>query len=109
MLLPLNAEFGAERAAIMSIYALAVFGNGIGGPLVGRVFDRAGPRVVFTGGVALLGSGLTLAGSATQLWQLQLCLDFAVGIGAACLGNVPSATLLGRWFGRRLTLVTSIV
>ena len=41
-LLPLSTEFGLDRASAVSIYALSVLGTGIGGPVVGRVFDRAG-------------------------------------------------------------------
>jgi MFS family permease len=36
-------------------------------------------------------------------------VGIAVGLGAACLGNVSNASLVARWFRRRLTLVTSIV
>jgi MFS family permease len=82
---------------------------GIGGPVVGRLFDRAGPRIVYSVGLTLLGGGLSLAAFATELWHLQLSLGLAVGLGAACLGNVSNAALVGRWFSARLTLVTSIV
>ena len=108
-LLPLSTEFGLDRASAVSIYALSVLGTGIGGPVVGRVFDRAGPRAVYTTGLALIGVGLSLAAFATRLWHLQVCVGLAVGLGAACLGNVSNASLLGRWFSTRLTLVTSIV
>jgi MFS family permease len=108
-LLPLSKEFSLDRASAVSIYALSVLGMGIGGPLVGRVFDRAGPRVVYTVGIALIGAGLSLAAFATRLWHLQVCIGLAAGLGAAFLGNVSNAALLGRWFSTRLTLVTSIV
>lgn len=108
-LLPLSAALSLDRASAVSIYALSVLGTGIGGPVVGRLFDRAGPRAVYTTGLALIGLGLSLAAFATQLWHLQLCVGLAVGLGAACLGNVSNASLLGRWFSARLTLVTSIV
>jgi MFS family permease len=108
-LIPLSTEFGLDRASAVSIYAFSVLATGIFGPIVGRLFDQAGPRAVYTGGVALLGLGLSLAAYATELWQLQVCLGLAAGLGAACLGNVSNATLLGRWFSARLTLVTSVV
>jgi MFS family permease len=107
--LPLSAGFGWDRADVVSIYALSTLASGIAGPLVGRLFDRAGPRAVYTTGLALIGTGLTLAAFATELRHLQVTVGFAVGLGAACLGNVPNATLLGRWFGAKLTLATSIV
>ena len=108
-LLPLSGDFGWDRAAAVSIYALSTLASGVAGPLVGRLFDRAGPRVVYTVGLGLLGTGLMLAAFATELWHFQLCVGLAVGLGAACLGNVSNATLLGRWFGERLALATSVV
>jgi predicted MFS family arabinose efflux permease len=106
--LPLSAEFGWDRADVVSIYAFAVLAS-IAGPFVGLLFDRAGPRVVYGLGLALLGGGLSLAAAADALWQFRLCLGLAVGVGAVCLGNVTNAALLGRWFRARLTLATSIV
>ncbi|MCC7275009.1 MAG: MFS transporter [Alphaproteobacteria bacterium] len=107
-LLPLSAGFGWDRADVVSIYSFAVLASGVSGPMVGRMFDRAGPRAVYMLGLGLMGGGLVLAPLATALWQFQLCLGLATGVGAACLGNVPNATLLRRWFGTRLTLAMSL-
>lgn len=106
--LPLSLAFGWDRAEVVSIYAFAVFANGVVGPFVGRLFDRAGPRSVYAIGLGLLGGGFLLAAHAAALWQFQLCLGLGVGVAAACLGNVPNGTLLARWFRKRLTFVTSI-
>ena len=106
--LPLGASFGWDRAEVVSIYAFAVFANGFVGPVVGRMFDRAGPRWVYATGLALLGAGYSLGAHAGALWQFQLCLGVGIGIASACLGNVPNGTLLARWFRSRLTFVTSI-
>jgi MFS family permease len=108
-LLPLSTEFSLDRASAVSIYALSVLAAGTAGPLVGRLFDRAGPRAVYTTGLALIGVGLWLASLATRLWHLQVSIGLGVGLGAACLGNVSNASLVARWFRTRLTLVTSIV
>src|SRR5713226_2349904 len=97
-LLPLSDSFAWDRADVVSIYSLCVLASGMAGPFVGRLFDRVGPRAVYTLGLGLLGSGLSLAPFGTALWHFQLCIGLAVGIAAACLGNVPNATLLGRWF-----------
>lgn len=108
-LLPLSASFGWDRADVVSIYSLCVLASGMAGPFVGRLFDRVGPRSVYTLGLGLLGAGLSLAPFGTALWHFQLSIGLAVGVAAACLGNVPNGTLLGRWFKARLTLATSIV
>ena len=93
-LLPLSTEFSLDRASAVSIYALSVLAAGTAGPLVGRLFDRAGPRAVYTTGLALIGVGLWLASLATRLWHLQVYIGLGVGLGAACLGNVSNASLV---------------
>ena len=43
--------------------------SGLAAPLGGMVFERWGPRVLYAGGLALLGSGYFLASTVTALWQ----------------------------------------
>jgi MFS family permease len=107
--LPLSQSFGWDRAAVASIYSLSMLTNGLAAPLVGRLFDRSGPRGVYALGLLLTGGALSLAPYAGRLWQFQLCLGLGVGIGTACLGNVPNAALLSRWFKARLTTAMSLL
>ncbi len=108
-LLPISNDFGWARADVISIYALASLSMGLSSPFVGRLFDFSGPRAVYGLGLLLLGAGVSLAAFANTLWQLQACMGIAVGLGMACLGNVPSSLLLGRWFGNRLPTAMAIV
>ena len=80
-LLPLSAGFGWDRADVVSIYSFAVLASGVSGPMVGRMFDRVGPRAIYMLGLGLMGGGLVLAPLATALWQFQLCLGLATGVG----------------------------
>jgi MFS family permease len=108
-LLPISRTFGWDRAEVISIYSLASLTMGLSSPFVGRLFDRAGPRTVYALGLAMLGAGLSLAAFATSLWQLQLCIGVAGGLGAACLSNVTGSLLLSRWFGPRLPTATAVL
>jgi len=107
--LPLSQSFGWDRAAVASIYSLSMLTNGLVAPVVGRLFDRSGPRRVYAVGLLLSGTALSIAPYAEQLWQFQLCLGLGVGAGTACLGNVPNAALLSRWFKARLTTAMSLL
>jgi MFS family permease len=78
-------------------------------PVVGRLFDRYGPRTVYSLGLLLLGGAFLVASHAQALWQFQLSVGLAVGIGIAFIGNVPNSILLGRWFGPRLPTAMAIV
>ncbi len=107
--LPLAQSFGWDRAAVASIYSVAMLANGLSGPVVGRLFDRSGPRSVYATGLLLVGAALSSAPFADHLWQFQICLGLGIGIGAACMGNVPNSALLSRWFRDRLTTAMSLM
>src|SRR3954462_3461749 len=53
---PIAADFGWDRAEVVSIYSLTWLAGGLMAPLVGRLFDRSGPRTVYSVGLLLLGS-----------------------------------------------------
>jgi predicted MFS family arabinose efflux permease len=108
-LLPISQNFGWDRAEVLSIYSMAALIGGLSAPGIGRLFDHSGPRVVFALGLTLIGGAFLVASSAERLWQFQLSLGLCVGIGAACLGNVPHSILLGRWFGARLTSAMAVI
>src|SRR3979411_3172359 len=99
---PISEDFGWARAQVVSVYSLTWLAGGLMAPLVGRLFDRSGPRRVYTLGLALLGGSFLVASHAQTLWQFQLSVGLCVGLGIAFIGNVPNSILLGRWFGPRL-------
>src|SRR6202045_2763959 len=106
---PISEDFGWDRAEVVSVYSLAALAGGLAAPLVGRLFDRSGPRAVFSLGLMLLGGAFLIAAYAQALWQFQICLGLCVGLGIACIGNVPNSILVGRWFGPRLPTAMAIV
>jgi len=108
-LLPISQSFGWDRAEVVSIYSLSALCSGLASPLVGRLFDRSGPRAVYTLGMVLLGGAFLAAAFAQQLWQLQIAIGLCVGLGITFTGNVPNSILLGRWFGPRLPTAMAVV
>jgi MFS family permease len=108
-LLPISESFGWDRAQVVSVYSLTALAGGLAAPLVGRLFDRSGPRIVYSLGMLLLGGAFLVAAHAQKLWQFQLSLGLCVGLGIAFIGNVPNSILLGRWFGPRLPTAMAIL
>src|ERR1700716_1876726 len=98
---PISEEFGWDRAQVVSVYSLTWLAGGLTAPLVGRLFDRSGPRTVYSLGLFLLGAAFLIASPAQHLWQFQLSVGLCVGLGIALIGNVPNSILLGRWVGPR--------
>jgi MFS family permease len=106
---PISENFGWDRAQVVSVYSLSWLMAGLTAPLVGRAFDRSGPRAVYTVGVLLLGAAFLIAARANSLWQFQLSIGLCVGFGTSLIGNVPNSILLGRWFGPRLPTAMAVV
>ncbi|MBR0800900.1 MFS transporter [Bradyrhizobium jicamae] len=106
---PISEDFGWDRAEVVSVYSLTWLASGLTAPLVGRLFDRSGPRVVYTLGLSLLGCAFLVASRAHELWQFRLSVGLCVGFGTALIGNVSNSILLGRWFGTRLPTAMAVI
>jgi MFS family permease len=106
---PISESFGWDRAQVVSVYSLSALAGGLAAPLIGRLFDRSGPRTVYSAGLLLLGGAFLIGARAQHLWQFQLSLGLCVGVGIAFIGNVPNSILLGRWFGPRLSTAMAVV
>jgi MFS family permease len=106
---PISESFGWDRAGVVSVYSLTALAGGLAAPLAGRLFDRSGPRTVYSLGLSLLGGAFLTAAHAQHLWQFQLSIGVCVGLGIAFIGNVPNSILLGRWFGPRLPTAMAVV
>ncbi|MDO8399958.1 MAG: MFS transporter [Bradyrhizobium sp.] len=106
---PISEDFGWDRAQVVSVYSLTWLAGGLTAPLIGRLFDRSGPRTVYSLGLFLLGAAFLIAAHARELWQFQLSVGLCVGLGIALIGNVPNSILLGRWFGPRLPTAMAIL
>ena len=106
---PIAESFGWDRAQVVSVYSLSALAGAVGAPLIGRLFDRSGPRTVYSIGLLLLAGAFLIAARAQHLWQFQLSVGICVGLGIAFIGNVPNSILLGRWFGPRLPTAMAVV
>lgn len=108
-LLPVSAEFGADRAALTGVYATAVLVAGLVAPFVGVAIDRLGPRRCYLAGLLVFGSAYALAGQVTALWQLYVVIGVLAPAGASLVGMVPASTLVSRWFGGRLPTAMAVL
>lgn len=108
-LLPVAAEFGADRALLTGISSVYMLALGAMSPLAGIAVDRFGPRACYLGGLAVFGGVYLAAGFADHLWQLYLLLGVAGAIGTSMIGLVPASNLASRWFRDRLPTVMGVL
>ena len=78
-------EWGIDRTALGSVFALGFVGMAIGTLTSGWVGDRFGRRGALIIGVAIFGVATLLTGFSTALWQVA-ALKTLAGVG---LGGVP--------------------
>jgi MFS family permease len=107
-LLPLEREFSWSRYQLTSVYSVFLLVSGFAAPLVGMLFDRVGPRLVYSIGIACIGGAFVAAGSLDRLWQFYLLIGASVGVGVAMTGMVPASALLSRWYHARLSRAIGI-
>jgi MFS family permease len=105
---PIIDEFGWPRAATAGTFSFGFLVSAFLSPLLGRLMDRFGPRVVIELGVLIMGAGLLLAPLTKEPWHLYLTLGMLVGSGGICLGYTGQALFLPNWFARRRGLAMSI-
>src|SRR3978361_200712 len=67
---PISETFGWDRAEVVSVYSLAALAGGLAAPLIGRLFDRSGPRSVYSLGLLLLGGAFLIAAHPPPFVQL---------------------------------------
>ncbi|MGP1679998.1 MAG: MFS transporter [Burkholderiales bacterium] len=107
-LLPLERDLGWTRSEMTSVYSIYLLVNGLSSPIVGMLFDRWGPRALYTCGMSSLAGAYLLAPQVHALWQFYATVGAMTGIAAASLGMVPSSSLISRWFRERLSTAISV-
>lgn len=105
---PILSEFGWERGVTAGAFSFGFIASAAVSPLIGRLMDRAGPRIVMEVGVALMGFGMLLAPLTSAPWHLYITLGVMVGAGSVCLGYSGFSLFLPNWFIRRRGLAIGI-
>lgn len=106
--LPLEHDYGWTRSQLTSVYSIYLLMHGCTSPFVGLVFDRLGPRWVYTTGLAFMCAAFFLAAGLSNLWQFYLFVGGMVGLGVSLTGMVPGSALIARWYRERLSTAIGI-
>ncbi|NNU45420.1 MFS transporter [Ramlibacter sp. B156] len=105
---PILDEFGWERGVTAGAFSFGFVVAAVLSPLLGRMMDRHGPRVVMEIGVVATAAGLLLATFVGQPWHVYATLGMLVGAGTTFTGYSGQALFLPNWFVRRRGLAMSI-
>ncbi|MFM9938256.1 MAG: MFS transporter [Hyphomicrobiaceae bacterium] len=105
---PLIEEFRWDRGLAAGAFSFGFIVSAVLSPIVGRVIDARGPRIVILTGVAMMSAGLFLAPYIAQPWQFYATLGVLVGGGANMMTYTVHSQFLPNWFVRRRALAISI-
>jgi MFS family permease len=101
LLLPMAKEFDTTVSALTLAVTMCMFTTALSFPIVGKLTDRYGPRVVLlTGGSVAAASTLLLAFS-TSIWQVYVLYGCLFGFTWNSCGLVSSTALVSRSFAER--------
>jgi len=98
IIVPIEQEFGWDRASISLAVSISLITFGLGGPLGGTLVERIGPRRALLVGLGAIAAGLFLMRSVGALWQLYLVWGLLIGVGTGIASQVTGATVAHRWF-----------
>jgi sugar phosphate permease len=105
LMVPLEHEFGWNRAVISAAVAINIALFGLIGPFAASVMDRWGLRRVMLAALALLAASVALSTRMHSQWQLMLLWGVLVGTGSGGTSMVLAAVVATRWFDHRRGLV----
>jgi sugar phosphate permease len=109
LILPLEKEFGWDRATISLAVSINLLLFGLCGPFAASVMERIGMRRQMLAALSLLAVAVGLTTQIRQSWQLLALWGVVVGIGAGAMSNWLAATVANRWFVTRRGLVVGLL
>ena len=104
-IVPLEQEFGWNRAVISLSIAINIALFGLIGPFAASVMDRFGLRRILLAAIALLVVAVALSTRMQTEWQLILFWGILVGAGTGVTSMVLAAVVATRWFDERRGVV----
>ena len=107
-IIPLTQEFGWQRTEVSFALALFTMALAVSMPLVGRLVDRHGARMILIPSTLIFG---LLLGSiplfVSSLWHLW-CIFLLIGTLAAGANALPYLRIIGAWFDRHRGLAFGV-
>ncbi len=109
LLIPLEQEFGWDRATVSLAVSINLFLYGLSGPFAAAIMDRFGVRRVIVAALLAVAAGVGLSTQVRAAWQLYLTWGVVVGLGTGCMATVLGAMVANRWFVQRRGLVMGVL
>ena len=98
---PILNEFGWSRAVTALIFSAASTVYALSSPISGFLFDKLGPRRLFTIAAIVIAIGAAGCYQATEIWHFFISFGFFIAFGAISAGYIPNLALVSNWFEKK--------
>ncbi|GAC1443496.1 MAG: MFS transporter [Chloroflexota bacterium] len=109
LMVPLQHEFGWDRATISVAISINLILFGLSGPFAAALMQRFGVRQVMLCALVLIATGAALTTLMRSPWQLDLLWGVVVGTATGAMASVLAATVTNRWFLKKRGLMMGLL
>ena len=109
LVLPLEDEFGASRAAVSLMATVGSISVALTAPLGGWLMDRYGPRRVMLLALMVAAGGYVALSQTQALWQVILMFTLPLGVAYNWAILNSGAPILNNWFDRQKARALSLL
>ncbi|MBU8588937.1 MFS transporter [Priestia megaterium] len=106
---PWETDFSMDRGTISLISTLSFITYGLSQPLIGRLVDKLGARLILSFSTFLVGISIFLTSFVTQPWQLFFLYGIMVSFGVGGASNVAATVVVTNWFNEKRGLAFGIM
>jgi len=109
LMVPLELNFGWDRATISFAAAVGIFLYGLVGPFAAALMMSIGIRRTLLGGLVLMAAATFSSLWMSKPWHYVLTWGLLSGIGSGAVASVLGAAVVNRWFATRQGLVMGLL
>lgn len=109
MMVPLEINFGWDRATISASAAIGILLYGLVGPFAAALMLSFGIKRTMLAGLALMSASTFASLWMTQPWHYVLTWGVLSGIGSGAVASILGAAVVNRWFATRQGLVMGLL
>lgn len=109
LMMPLQINFGWDRATISFAAAIGIFLYGLVGPFAAALMMSFGIRQTMLAGLMLMAISTFASLWMRVPWQYVLTWGVMSGIGSGAVASVLGAAVVNRWFATRQGLVMGLL
>ncbi|AHK48137.1 MFS transporter [Bacillus velezensis TrigoCor1448] len=106
---PWEKDFSMNRGTISLISTLSFIIYGISQPIIGRLVDKLGPRMILSFSTFVVGVSFVLTSFVNHPWQLFILYGIVISIGVGGASNVAATVVVTNWFNEKRGLAFGIM